>query len=91
MEENFRGNEALTAYPSETLYNGSYISQQPGILIETRPPLDANSDDPVDFMLHPDRAVVLCSYAAPVSYTARNPLEAELVASVAARLAGILV
>lgn len=91
LEENFRGNEALTTYASETLYNRRYTSQQPAILIETRPPLDADSDDPIDFMLHPDRPVVLCSYAAPVSYTARNPLEAELVAHITARLAGILV
>jgi hypothetical protein len=73
------------------LYAERFYSQQPTIRIVTHPPLPANSDDPIDFILHPDRPVVLVRYAAPVSFTARNPLEAGLVARIAARLAEIMV
>ncbi len=90
LEENFRMNHPLTAYPRDVLYNGLFVSQQPHIRIVTEPPLPADSDDLIDFLLHPDRPVVLCRYAAPVSFTARNPLEADLVARVAARLADIM-
>lgn len=90
LEENFRMSEPLTAYPRDVLYNGQYYTQQPDIRIATRPALDPDTDDPIDFMLHPERPVVLCRYAAPISFTARNPLEAELAARITARLADIL-
>ncbi len=90
LEENFRMNEPLTAYPAGMLYNGRFFSQQASIRITTDPPLPADSDDPIDFMLHPDRPVVLVRYAVPVSFTARNPLEADLAARIAARLAAIM-
>ena len=91
LEENFRMNKPLTDYPARMLYEDRFFSQQEGIRITTDPPLPADSDDPIDFMLHPDRPVVLVRYAAPVSFTARNSLEADIVARIAARLAGILV
>ncbi|MBX7254667.1 MAG: ATP-binding protein, partial [Candidatus Promineofilum sp.] len=91
LEENFRMNKPLTDYPARMLYAERFYSQQPTIRIVTHPPLPADSDDPIDFILHPDRPVVLVRYAAPVSFTARNPLEAGLVARIAARLAEIMV
>lgn len=91
LEENFRMNEPLTAYPRETLYRGRFISQQTDIRIVTQPELPTDTDDLVAFMLHPDRPVILCRYPSPVSFTARNPLEADLVARLTARLAGIMV
>lgn len=90
LEENFRMNEPLTAYPREKLYNGRFTTQQAGIRIATRPELPLESDDPLDYMLHPDRPVVLCRYDAPVSFTARNQLEAELAAGLITRLAGLM-
>ncbi len=90
LEENFRMNKPLTDYPARMLYAERFYSQQPTIRIATQPPLPAGSDDPIDFILHPDRPVVLVRYAAPVSFTARNPLEAGLVARIAARLAEVM-
>ncbi|MBK7216644.1 MAG: AAA family ATPase [Candidatus Promineofilum sp.] len=87
LEENFRMNKPLTDYPARMLYEDRFFSQQEGIRITTDPPLPADSDDPIDFMLHPDRPVVLVRYAAPAGFTARNPLEADLAARIAARLA----
>lgn len=90
LEDNFRMNEPLTAYPREVLYQGRFFSQQPNIKIATTPALSENTDDPIDFMLYPERPVVLCWYSSPVSFTARNPLEADLVARLANRLSEIL-
>jgi len=90
LEENFRMNKPLTDYPAHALYQDRFFSQQEGIRIATDPPLPAETGDPIDFILHPDRPVVLVRYAAPISFTARNPLEAELVARIAARLAAIM-
>ena len=90
LEENFRMNKPLTDYPARVLYQDRFYSQQAGIRITTDPPLPAETDDPIDFILHPDRPVVLVRYVAPVSFTARNPLEADLVARIAARLAAIM-
>jgi hypothetical protein len=90
LEENFRMNEPLTAYPRDAIYNGHFHSQQTGIRIITRPQLPPASDEPVDFMLHPDRPVVLCRYDAPISFTARNPLEADIVARLILRLSEIM-
>ncbi len=84
-------NKPLTDYPARMLYEERFFSQQAGIRIATDPPLPADSDDLIDFILHPDRPVVLVRYAAPVSFTARNPLEADLVARIATRLAEIMV
>jgi len=91
LEENFRMNEPLTAYPRDVLYNGNFYSQQGDIRIVTRPELAPDSDDPIEFMLHPERPVVLCRYDAPVSFTARNPLEADIVARLILRLADVMV
>jgi hypothetical protein len=91
LEHNFRMNEPLTAYPQQVLYNGRFYSCQPHIRITTAAALPAESEDPIEFMLHPERPVILCWYTSPVSFTARNPLEAELVARLTHRLSEILI
>ena len=91
LEENFRMNEPLTAYPRDILYDGRFTSTKPGIRIRTRPELDVRSDDPLDAMLHPDRPSVLCWYTPPRGFTSRNPIEAEIVARLASRLSEILI
>jgi AAA domain/PD-(D/E)XK nuclease superfamily len=91
LEENFRMNEPLTAYPREVLYEGRFRSTKPEIRIATAEPVDLDSADLLDIILHPERPVVLCRYAAPRSFTARNPVEAELVAALAERLSRILI
>jgi hypothetical protein len=91
LEQNFRMNEPLTAYPRQVIYQGRFFSEQPSIRIVTDPRLEAEADDVIDFMLHPARPVVLCWYSSPVSFTARNPIEAELVAQLTERLSAILI
>ena len=49
-----------------------------------------DSPDPLDVILHPDRPAVLVWYTAPRSFTARNPLEAEIAARVVEWLSGHL-
>ena len=90
LEDNFRASEPLVVYQRDALYAGRFYSKQPGIRIATRPALDPDTGDLIDFLLHPDRPVVLVRYAAPVSFTARNPLEADLAARIAARLLDVL-
>ena len=90
LEDNFRANKPLIVYQGDALYNGRFFSQQPGIRIRTQPPAE-DTDDLIDFLLHPDRPVVLVRYSAPISFTARNPLEAELAAHIATRLLAVLV
>jgi hypothetical protein len=80
LEENFRMNEPLTAYPRHALYRGRFRSTRPGIRISTDPAIDAASEELADILLHPERPVVLCWYVPPRSFTARNPVEAELIA-----------
>ena len=91
LEENFRMNKPLTDYPAHMLYEDRFFSQQEGIRIATDPPLPAETDDLIDFILHPDRPVVLVRYAAPTGFTARNSLEADIAARIAARLSAIMV
>lgn len=91
LEENFRMNEPLTAYPREALYRGRFRSTRPDIRIRTDPAIDVASAELVDILLHPERAAVLCWYDPPRSFTARNPVEAELVAALAERLGRALV
>jgi uncharacterized protein YdcH (DUF465 family) len=91
LEENFRMNEPLTAYPRDVLYAGRFRSTKPEIRIATTQPIDFDSSDLLDILLHPERPVVLCRYASPRSFTARNPVEAELVAALAERLSRILI
>jgi DNA replication ATP-dependent helicase Dna2 len=86
LEENFRMNEPLTAYPRAALYRGRFRSTRRDIRISTDPPVDEASEELIDLLLHPERPVVLCWYEPPRSFTARNPLEAELVALLADRL-----
>jgi hypothetical protein len=83
LEENFRMNEPLTAYPRRALYRGRFRSTRPDIRISTEPAIDVSSEELVDILLHPERPVVLCWYDPPRSFTARNPVEAELVALLA--------
>jgi hypothetical protein len=91
LEENFRMNEPLTAYPREVLYEGRFRSTKPEIRTATTRPIDFASADLLDILLHPERPVILCRYASPRSFTARNPVEAELVAAMAERLSRLLV
>lgn len=91
LEENFRMNEPLTAYPRDVLYEGRFRSTKPEIRIVTTKQIDFDSADLLDLLLHPERPVVLCRYAAPRSFTARNPFEAELVAALAERLSRVLI
>lgn len=90
LEENFRMNEPLTAYPRHVLYRGRFRSTRPGIRIRTAPAIDETSEEIIDAILHPERPVVLCWYTPPRSYTARNPIEAELVALLTDRLSQCL-
>lgn len=83
LEENFRMNEPLTAYPRRVLYRGRFQSKRPGIQIHTAPAADEAGEELVDTILHPSRPVVLCWYTPPRSFTARNPVEADLVALLA--------
>lgn len=91
LEENFRMNEPLTAYPRHVLYRGRFVSNQPQVRITTATALDPETRDPIEFMLHPDRPVILCWYTSPRSFTARNPIEAELVTQLIGRLSTVLV
>ncbi len=91
LEENFRMNEPLTAYPRDVLYEGRFRSTKPEIRIATTQPIAFDSADIIDLLLHPERPVVICHYAAPRSFTARNPVEAELVAALAEKLSRVLI
>ncbi|HEX8337424.1 MAG TPA: ATP-binding protein, partial [Pyrinomonadaceae bacterium] len=86
LEENFRMNEPLTAYPRAALYRGRFRSTRRDIRISTDPQIEEASGELVDLLLHPGRPIVLCWYEPPRSFTARNPVEAELVALLADRL-----
>lgn len=90
LEDNFRMNEPLTAYPREVLYRGRFNSIFPHICMATDPTIDEASANVVDALLLPARPVVLCWYSAPRSYTARNAIEAELIALMTERLGRIL-
>jgi hypothetical protein len=90
LEENFRMNEPLTAYPRHALYRGRFKATRPDIRIHTAPLIDEASTELLDVLLHPSRAVVLCWYTPPRSFTARNPIEAELVALLTDRLSRTL-
>ncbi|PYS80602.1 MAG: hypothetical protein DMF67_19865 [Acidobacteria bacterium] len=90
LEENFRMNEPLTAYPRRVLYRGHFRSTRPDIRIQTAPLVEGAGDELVDAILHPARPVVLCWYTPPRSFTARNTIEAELVALLVDRLSRTL-
>ncbi|PDW03186.1 bifunctional RecB family nuclease/DEAD/DEAH box helicase [Candidatus Viridilinea mediisalina] len=91
LEANFRMNEPLTAYPRDVLYHGRFFATKPAIRIATSSMLQAATDDLVDFLLHPERAVILVRYQPPHSYTARNPLEAALATQIVVRLRDLLI
>lgn len=91
LEDNFRMNDVLTAYPRDVLYKGRFFSTKPDIRISTAVPIASVTDDLLEFLLHPDRPVLLVRYRAPRSFTARNPLEAELAARFVDRLRAILI
>jgi len=88
LNENFRMNEPLTAFPRDPLYRGDYIAAIP----DRRLHLEGTGEkgNVLDLLLDPDRPVVLISYASPRSYTVRNPVEASLVVALAERLSGIM-
>jgi hypothetical protein len=91
LEDNFRMNELLTAYPRDMLYRGRFFATRPDIRIASAVPLAHATSDLLEFLLHPDRPVLLVRYRPPRSYTARNPLEAELAARILNRLRDILI
>lgn len=91
LEENFRMNDPLTAYPRDLLYRGRFTSANPTIRIRTTQELDPETDDLVDFLLHPDRPAILCSYTPPQSFTVRNSIEAEIIGRIASRMREILI
>jgi hypothetical protein len=91
LEDNFRMNELLTAYPRDVLYRGRFFSTKPDIRIALARPIAHVTNDLLEFLLHPDRPVVLVRYRPPRSYTARNPLEAELAARLLNRLRELLI
>jgi hypothetical protein len=88
LEWNFRMNQPLTAYPRDVLYGGRFFSKQPALGTELS---EHVGDDPLASMLRSDRPVVLCRYTPPRSFTARNPIEAELVARLTHRLSTLLI
>ena len=90
LEDNFRMNEPLTAYPRDVLYRGRFQSMRPLLRMRAEPALAADSTDVLDQLLLPERPVVLCWYTASQSFTARNPIEAELVAELTDKLRPIL-
>lgn len=77
LVENFRMNEPITGYPREAIYRGLLKAKFP----EQRALLniDAVNQDFFKALLHPEFPVVLCTYNAPQSFTARNPVESEIV------------
>jgi superfamily I DNA and/or RNA helicase len=84
-------NEPLTAYPRDILYRGRYTAVYPDIRIAADPPI---SDDPealLETLLLPERAAVLVTYTPPRSFTARNPIEAEIAGACVERLAACLI
>lgn len=91
LEDNFRMNELLTAYPRDVLYRGRFFSTKPAIRIASAVPLAHATNDLLEFLLHPDRPVLLVRYKPPRTFTARNPLEAELAARILNRLRDILI
>jgi hypothetical protein len=91
LEENFRMNEPLTAYPRDVLYGGRFFATRPDIRMATGAGLDPSDDELIALLLDPARPVMLVRYRPPRSFTARNPLEAELAAALVARLAGLLI
>ncbi|HYE58342.1 MAG TPA: AAA domain-containing protein, partial [Rhodothermales bacterium] len=92
LDENFRMNEPLTAYPREVIY-GTFRSRQPLIraTLVDAPPGEAADGPLLDTLLDPDRPVVFVRYTPPRAYTARNPVEAALAARLVERLAARLV
>ena len=91
LEENFRMNEVLTAYPRDVLYKGRFFSTKPEIRIRSAVPLAHATDDLLEFLLHPERPVLLLRYRSPHNFTARNPLEAEIAARFVERLRTLLI
>lgn len=90
LTRNFRMNEPLTAHPRATIY-GTYDAHFPDIRSILEPEAPYETDALAPFVLHPGRPAVLVRYAPPRSFTARNPLEALLTASLVAELAETLV
>jgi ATP-dependent exoDNAse (exonuclease V) beta subunit len=89
LEENFRMNEPLTAYPREAIYAGRFFAARPAVRARlARAPRPA---DPVERLLFPEEPALLATYQPPRSFTARNPLEAEIAADLVARLAELLI
>jgi hypothetical protein len=89
LEDNFRMNEPLTAYPREVIYAGRFFATRPQVQARLVRPLALH--DPLERLLVPEEPAVLATYNPPRSFSARNPLEAELAADLVARLADLLI
>lgn len=90
LEENFRMNEPLTAYPRQVLYRNRFTARWPSIrMAAAAPPVDSGGPL-ISFLLNPDLPVLLCWYEPPRSFTARNPIEARIIGDLMLRLSSIL-
>lgn len=79
LEENFRMNEPLTAYPRQVIY-GNYISTKPQIQIGFNFSIEPQTTQPLMSLLtDPEKPVILVRYTPARSYTAKNPIEVALI------------
>ncbi|MBO0932543.1 bifunctional RecB family nuclease/DEAD/DEAH box helicase [Fibrella aquatilis] len=90
LEENFRMNEPLTAYPRQIIY-GNYTSTKPAIQIGFDFTNVPETVDPfLSLLMDPSKPVILVRYTPERSYTAKNPIEATLIAQAVYYLSGTL-
>ncbi|GAB3500983.1 hypothetical protein GCM10027341_27110 [Spirosoma knui] len=90
LEENFRMNEPLTAYPRQLIY-GNYVSTKPTIQISLNYSKEPQTTDPLlSLLMDPSKPVLLIRYTPEQSYTAKNPIEVALTAQAVSYLAGRL-
>lgn len=90
LTRNFRMNEPLTAHPRESIYK-IYDSHFPAIRSTMVWGQKGEAAELVSFALDPARPAVLVRYTPPSSFTASNPIEAQLAAAMVATLADVLV
>lgn len=89
LTQNFRMNEPLTAYPRSVIY-GDYESIYPDRRITLASQQTEEVAHLLSQILQPERPALLVRYVPPRSYTARNPIEAELAAQLVLRLSQTL-
>lgn len=87
LEENFRMNEPLTAYPRQVIY-GNYVSTKPTIQIRLNYSNASQTTDPfLNLLMDPAKPVILVRYTPAQSYTAKNPIEVSLITEAVSYLA----